>query len=582
MKMAGQAFDFWIAPEALKCPDARPIDLAVGRWVLAHGGDIGLARLAVRASLADGQGESAIRIDDATERKRLADARRWVADGLGEAPFVLSGELFYLRRNFAHESVVAEHLHALLQSAQTAEEIDLDGLFADPADTRVIDQQTAVRKVLGQRLFVLSGGPGTGKTTTVLRMLMALSRASACLPEIHLAAPTGKAAQRLGESLRNARAEDFAPHWQAALAHVRESRTGTVHRLLGSRGLLGGWQHDGNAPLSADIVVVDEASMLDLALLRGLLQALKPGARLILVGDAGQLDSVGTGSVLQDIVALLGEASPALQYLRHSFRADQALLPLNEATRDGDVAGFWAAANAAGSQVEIRPVQDKAVLETALQEWSDALWQTSVVHGVTKRHAATDGDAISRALQCLKQHQLLSALRLGNLGAEGLNTQLEVLLRNRAGITAESLRQGEWYVGRRIIITRNDPATGLWNGDVGLALEGEDGQLRVWFEGADGQPRGFDIAALPAHAPAFAITVHKAQGSEYTHVAVVLPHDAEHALLSRQWFYTAISRAKHSVKILAAPDAITHAITHLAQRISGLPERVRALSDGAR
>ncbi|MDO5609348.1 MAG: exodeoxyribonuclease V subunit alpha [Pseudomonadota bacterium] len=575
MKPAGSDFNFRAAPAAPANRDWQPIDHAVARWVRAHGGDQRLADIAAAASAADGAGDSALRIDDA---ETLAALRTMPLVGTADSaatPFVIDDDLFYLRRNFSHEVALAQLLGERLQPAQATISVDqLDSLFAQPDDPRIAGQRAAVAKALRQRLFVLTGGPGTGKTTTVLRILMALLAEHGDDARLRLAAPTGKAAQRLGESLRAASAEDFPAAWQPLLAKVQMAETATVHRLLGSRGARGGWRHHADSPLPADIVVIDEASMLDLAMLRGVLEALSPDTRLILVGDADQLDSVGTGSVLQDIVSALGDDSANLQRLLHSFRADRALLPLNEAVRQGEPAAFFAGLSAAQPAAMQQRLADAPALRKALHGWADALLAEIIAAGIDRSLQHTLEPQI--ALETLRRRQLLSALREGEFGASGANAVIEKHLASALQTADAAVGEGTfWYPGRRVMITRNDPASGLFNGDIGICLGDGSGGLQVWFEAADDLPRAFDIAALPAHVAAFALTVHKAQGSEYAEVAVLLPQVVEHRLLSRQWLYTAISRARKRLQIWGTDAAITQAINAPAMRTSGLAKRIR-------
>lgn len=578
MKPAGSHFGFQPMPLPMAAEGWRPLEYTLARWVLAHGGDARLARLAAEASLADAAGQSAVRLADAALRSDIA-GMPLVGEGEGElTPFVLDGDLFYLRRNFAHEVAVAQLLaERLHQQASPLGEpclADVESLFLNPQDTRITAQLAAVKAALAQPLFVLSGGPGTGKTTTVLRMLMAQWQAQGGDVRIRLAAPTGKAAQRISESLRAARASDFAAHWQAALAAVQNAETSTVHRLLGSRGIRGGWSQHPHEPLPVDVLVIDEASMLDLAMLRAVLEALPAKSRLILVGDADQLDSVGTGSVLRDIVQALGEGSEHLVRLEHSFRAERALLPLMAAVRQGQADTFQRALIATQAQAQHLPLPSRAALHERLEAWAKAIAQGWQDEDTQLRIAADNHAEIARQLQSLRRQQLLCALREGEYGAQGANALIEDCLRQQYPGHSGWGEKKNWYPGRRIIITRNDAASGLWNGDVGLCLADENGQLRVWFESAEGQVRSVEIGALPPHQGAFAMTVHKAQGSEYTEVAVLLPPQADHPLLSRQWFYTAISRAKQRLHVWGSNAAIEYAINHPTERTSGLPGRL--------
>jgi exodeoxyribonuclease V alpha subunit len=417
-------------------------------------------------------------------------------------------------------------------------------------------------------------------------------------PTIRIGAPTGKAAQRLSESLRDGvarmraqanAARDF--DWQAQLDGALGAEASTLHRLLGSRGRHGGFVHHADNPVPADIVIVDEASMVDLAMLRNLLDALREDAALILVGDADQLTSVGTGSVLLDLVgAMEAEHAPDLVRLSHSFRADQSLVPINEAIRRGDADAFAAAWRAAGDKALRRPLADAQDLARALARWSTALAATLQEAGALDVVAKADQRGVLAALDALRQRQLLCALREGEFGAATANAIIERRLKGRLGVAPDD----EWYPGRAVMITRNDYTAGLFNGDVGLCLRDENGNLAIWFEvtvqGAaaiDGETLAagaahhagrravsFAPAGLPEHQGAFAVTIHKSQGSEYDHVAVLLPPDPQHRILSRQLLYTGMSRARQGLELWAADAACDTALATPVRRASGLAARI--------
>ncbi len=600
-------------------PDAwRALDRAVARWVVIHGGSPLLAQVAGWASLAEGHGDSALSLAGSDAQRHgmpaLDDAQRtalqaepMVASGsqpgsAGDAPFVIEHGYFYLRRNFLHEVAVAQQLVARCVTRLPAGQVttaELDALFQGPANPREQAQRDAVAGVPGRRLFVLTGGPGTGKTRTVLRMLLMLIKQradrGAAPPLIRLAAPTGKAAQRLSESLRDGVAglresarQPLPAAWQAHLHGALAAEAGTLHRLLGSRGRHGGFQHYAGNPLAADIVLVDEASMVDLAMLRALLQALQPDAALILVGDADQLTSVGTGSVLLDLVGALESAgAPQLARLQHSFRADHALVPINQAILAGDPARFATAWAEAGSKVHRRDVATAQDLQRALRPWCRELQQQIHAHAnvPADRH-----DLVLQALDGLRARQLLCALREGEFGAAQVNAAIE---RSLAGALDEVVGAG-WYPGRAVMIVRNDYAAGLFNGDVGLCLRDEHGQLGVWFErtaahasgqampGAESAPAEsprrvvrFAPGSLPEHQGAFAVTIHKSQGSEYDRVAVLLPPDPEHRILSRQLLYTGASRARQTLEVWATDTALATALATPVRRMGGLAARLR-------
>ena len=547
----------------------RTLARAIARWVLGHGGSEHLAALAGRAAVAELAGDTAL--------PPLADAARAALRaeplvGAGGTPssFVLDAEgRFYLWRNFQHEGEVAAGLAVRRAQAvpATLDDATLEALFpgGDPAKDGA--QREAVRAIGGRRLFVLTGGPGTGKTTTVLRMLLRLQRDGAAGEGIAVAAPTGKAAQRLVQSLRqeSARLREHLPAaWQPGLDALPTAEALTVHRLLGYSPTQNAYRRGPGSPIAAGIVVVDEASMLDLAQLRALLRALHPEAVLVLVGDADQLNPVGAGSVLMDLVAVLeAQGAPDLVRLRHSFRADTRLVPVNEAVRAGEAEALAAAITAAGDRARLRPVETPAALGAEVRRWAERLAADGPPTALASAGAAVD------ALQAAARRQLLCALRDGPFGADAVNAAIERQLRQRWQVPADAA----WYPGRLVMVTRNDYGAGLFNGDVGLCLRGADGQLAVCFESPDGA-RAFAPGALPTHAPAWAITIHKSQGSEYADVAVLLPPDPEHRILSRQLLYTGLSRAKQSVEIWGPRASLENALVRAISRAGGLRDRL--------
>jgi len=611
------------------CEDWRALERALYRWVRAHGGSVLLATTAAWASRADGDGDAALplaganRLGMAPLSPAQIDALRaepMVADvvvsddvahddKVGARPFVIDRALrFYLWRNHAQERAAAAAIRARCAGqpahAERAEavsigaertkvdsvESDLDALFHGERNSDVEAQRGAVRGVIGRRLFVLTGAPGTGKTTTVLRMLLMLQRRAQRPLSMQIAAPTGKAAQRLAQSLRRGktqlRASGLSPGWLALIDAVPDGDAQTVHRLLGYQPWRNGFRRNAHDPVAADVVVVDEASMIDLGMLRSLLDAVKPDATLILVGDADQLTSVATGSVLMDIVtALETAAGGAVARLQHSFRAERALVAVNEAVRHGDRDAVGAAIAAADGAVVVRAVETAPQLRERLGNWANVLANESVLRQrvpVLAQDAvasAARAQAVGVALGALARRQLLCALREGPFGALTVNGCLERLLRNAWNVPENT----EWYAGRPIMITHNDYAAGLFNGDVGLCLADADGRLQVWFEtaqraraGADSSVRAFAPNTLPLHETAFAITIHKSQGSEYDDVAVLLPPEADNRILSRQLLYTALSRARRNVEIWASAAAIEAAIGAPVRRVGGLAERIGA------
>ncbi|HTA64657.1 MAG TPA: exodeoxyribonuclease V subunit alpha [Xanthomonadaceae bacterium] len=590
----------------------RPLDRALLRWVRAHGGSEPLARLAAWASLVDSLGDTALSLREATNRHGapvlaetdIAALREEPLVGRGEddadTPFVLDvDDRFYLRRNHRHETAVARAIHRLRVDARTEviDDADLDALFHGRRDEAIAPQREAVRRVAGRRLFVLTGGPGTGKTTTVLRMLLMLQsrrrhRSEPALT-IRLAAPTGKAAQRLTQALqgglrelladRDAGGRPQAPlpsDWHPLLAGLADAQALTLHRLLGYEPHRSRFRHDARHPLAADIVVVDEASMVDLALLHALLDALRPDASLILVGDADQLASVAAGSAFMDlVVAMEAEQVGDLVRLRHGFRTGDELAAICESVREGDAAQFDVAIAAAGTHARRIAIAGRDGLVRELRRWADGIASLESLRqrlpvSMNADEAAVSA-VVSSALAALGQRQLLCALREGAFGAQAANELIELRLRRAWKIPDAAT----WYAGRAVVVTRNDYATRLFNGDVGLCLTDADGRLRAWFAGVDeaGRPgvRSFDPHALPMHEGAFAITIHKSQGSEYDQVAVLLPPEADHRILSRQLLYTGLSRAKHRVELWGTDVLFKAALAQPVHRMGGLVERLR-------
>jgi exodeoxyribonuclease V alpha subunit len=600
--------------------EERIIDQTLSQWVLTRTGSALLASAVRAASTAEGQGHScAWLVDPVTDVGFDADAlsalrdQPWVGDGQRFTPFVLDAQnRFYLWRNWQHESKLAA---AILQRCRgrslpiPAENLatDLATLLAGAPSDADDWQRAAAAAVAGTRFFVLTGGPGTGKTTTVMRMLLMLLRYAKAAglpahPSIALAAPTGKAAQRLVQSVARSKA-DLQTAWSPAeqnpfrdlLQAIPHADARTLHRLLGYRPMDNTFSHDRHHPLAEDIVVVDEASMVDLAMMRQLLEALRPDAVLILLGDPNQLASVDAGSVLADIVASAptNQFPPAMTRLLAPLLATAPDTTSSATSLAGHIVTLthtWRAGSGLQRGVEsLRTAPDPAWLNNLLTERSDGdlhlrrcdssdalrahvdAWIER--HGDVLQTLLAKNAAPETALRNLHQLQILCALRDGTFGAQGINA----LMTRRLGVRFDLDVSHAWYHGRPVIITRNDYARRLFNGDVGIALNGADG-LRVWFELSDRDGhtglRSFSPRALPAHESAWAITIHRSQGSEYRSVAVVLPPDETNRILTRELVYTAISRARSHAEIWATDATLIASIARPVRRFGGLPEKL--------
>ncbi len=594
------AFGFQRSRGELQEEALGPLQRALHRWVIAHGGSPLLARTAAWASLADARADAALALagvgaglqgmpalgDDEIDALR---SEPMVGDGSGDAPtaFVIDAQArFYLWRNFNRERDIGRELRELrnvsLTDASAVDETSLAMLFGDAATGDDSAQRAAVRQLSHRRFGVLTGGPGTGKTTTVLRMLLMAQRhrhQNGLSPaRIAIAATTGKAAQRLLASLQDGKRQlqsrlpdsgTDANDWSAELAQLPASDALTLHSLLGYRPYDGRFTRGRDLPLDADIVVVDEASMLDLSMLDALLQALPDAAQLFLVGDADQLTSIGTGSVLLDLVAAM-EGSDDLVRLQHGFRTQSPELPrLLTAARMGDVAEFTSAFD--GADAVWHRVASAMQLDARLHAWAERL---ADLPPLREGRGVNEADALA-ALDALASYQLLCALREGGYGAVHANATIERQLRLQWQQPAQTV----WYPGRAVMVTRNDYASKLFNGDVGICLADADGGLRVWFEASAGvggvddgarRARAFTPAALPAHESAFAITVHKSQGSEYAHVALLLPPNPQHQVLTRQLVYTGLSRARKRIELWSGEGALATALETPVRRIGGL------------
>lgn len=492
---------------------------------------------------------------------------------------VLDGHRLYLARHWHHELRVAADLAARMRHAPAVDaavlEAGLARIFGDAEASR--GQREAAAQATRSAVTVISGGPGTGKTTTLAALLALIveqwpdgaagGTAGGAAPRIQLAAPTGKAAARMQEAVRQARARlPLAP----AVAAAIPERAGTLHRLLGLRPD-GGSRHHAGHPLPLDVLVVDEASMVDLTLMQRLLAALPPGARLVLLGDRDQLASVEAGAVFADLclsAAAGGVLAPGFAQLSHSFRfGDEAGIGrLARCLRDGDGAGAVALLQAA----------DRESVAEELQ-WQSAPDPAGVVAAALAGYepyleAVRAGASAQELHRRFAAFRLLAAHRRGPWGVERFNAAIE-----RALAQTQSLGHGArqpWYAGRPVMVAANDYALGLFNGDIGIAApDPQSGELRVWFEGEAGDLRAVAPQRLPACDPAWALTVHKSQGSEFDAVLLALP-DQPSPLVTRELVYTAVTRAKRSVRLWAGEAALREACRKRIERYSGLAGKI--------
>jgi exodeoxyribonuclease V alpha subunit len=477
---------------------------------------------------------------------------------LGDPPVLhlYDDRLLYLDRYWREEKQVCDDLLALLVSRPTAKVPAFERLFPPGFE----EQREAAEIALSQAVTVLTGGPGTGKTTTVARLLALVAEqtelAGGSRPRIALAAPTGKAAARLQEAVQ---------HEVAKLDAVDRSRLGelhavTLHRLLGSRPETSSrFRHDRANRLPHDVIVVDETSMVSLTMMARLLEAVRPDARLVLVGDADQLASVEAGAVLADLVdGLSARDDVQVAELRTAHRFGASIGALADAIRVGDADCVLGLLRSGDEHIEFIEDDDPtAQLRSIL-----------LPHALRLRQAAVLG-AADEALATLDEHRLLCAHRRGPFGVRHWNQQVQKWLSEETGQPPWS----EWYAGRPLLVTANDYGLRVYNGDTGVVIAGPDG-LRAVIAGATGS-LDFATSRLGDVETMHAMTIHKSQGSQADAVTVLMPPE-DSRLLTRELFYTAVTRAKEKVRVVGSEASVRAGIGRRAIRATGLRQRLQS------
>ncbi len=569
--------------------------------------------------------------------KALQSAELVSSGGDGTAPLVFDRGNLYLRRTWTAETSIATAVSArasALPELPAATELgalirEIFGERAEVAggsDDAVDWQQVACAIAARSRFSIISGGPGTGKTWTVVRIIALLQRIHLKQTNqalrIRLAAPTGKAAQRLSESI--------AKSWQELASQSKEVElvspepASTLHRLLGSQRHTRHFRHNHVNPLPVDVVIVDEASMIDQEMMQSLLDALAPGTRLILLGDKDQLASVEAGAVFGDLCRdasdigyskavnewlgeVLGSGFPQVGpgglvdqrvMLKHNYRSTAQINALARAVNAGQESRVVELLKTS-VQGELNWPQISAdddgqlrqlLLHGSLQgeDCEGYLGYLKTIRETREALVQTPDQAqvdawVSQCLQAYGRFQVLTAFKSGPWGVAGINQKVGNWLRTQHADIHVAASEQDWFDGRPIMMTRNDYSTGLMNGDIGLCLkvpiwnqreEGISWQLRVVFPKSEHEFHYISPSRISDYQTAWAMTVHKAQGSEFEHAVLVLPHRPS-PVLTRELIYTGLTRARERFTLVAAnPAVLSRAIKRRTQRSSALADRL--------
>ena len=469
---------------------------------------------------------------------------------------ILDGNSVYLTRYWAQQDKIVEWMSARVSQPNTT----VDESILDRVCDAAAEQQRAAAKLAAESRFcVVAGGPGTGKTTAVAQILAVLVQQRSQRLRVILSAPTGRAAARLEQAVR----ENLARRQLDSSAMIRVT-SGTLHRILGVKPW-GATDYNATRPLAADVVIVDEASMLSMNMMTLLLAAVAEPTRLILLGDPDQLASVEAGAVLADIVANANTVPVAR--LTKQYRFAGAIAALCDAVRNGDDNKALEIINQGDNQIEW--IIPSSGLVNFFADNLESLRQDVMQQGIGMIEAGEAGD-VDQALTWLNCHRLLLAHRHGPTGVSGWTQAIKTLISGGAEAAGQL-----WYPGLPILVTRNDETLNLFNGDSGVVVRHGTGVSLAIDDGTGSRLISPDM--IESWEPLYGSTIHKAQGSQFDSVSVVLPPPGT-TLLSRELFYTAVTRAKTFLRIIGTPQSIRQAIQSPAQRASGLSSRLQGLS----
>jgi exodeoxyribonuclease V alpha subunit len=534
-----------------------------------------LRKITLKISKQTREGHIALACDNTLAEKLLTN--KVVGSGEDYTPLTLDNNFIYLRRYWSYQQRLADQISARLSfSANEKQDRDwirqrLANYFSqdnNSVNNEINWQQTAAALALISRFLIISGGPGTGKTTTITRILALLieqHQSNSQQPlRFSLAAPTGKAAMRMSESIR----ESIEREGEKLSDKVKQQlpqESSTIHRLLGYIANSTEFRFNKNNHLATDIVIIDEASMIDLALMTKLFEAVPPQASIILLGDKDQLASVETGSVFTDLCIsadnqysenianylqeITGNTPNTVQINNKIASIDNHIVCLLKSWRFDHASGIGtlaSAVNHAQTRNALKALENKKFADIQLIPPTELTINQLISPWQHYLQALKSNIPINELFNAFNRFRILSALRRGINGSTYLNSQLEKQFSQQ-----NQLYTGKrWYHGRPIIITENSYRTGLFNGDIGITLI-ENGQTQVWFNSKDGI-KAFSPVRLPQHETAWIMTIHKSQGSEFERVLMILPTE-DTLVLTRQLIYTGITRAKKQLEIISSP-----------------------------
>lgn len=521
-------------------------------------------------------------------------------DVASHSPLLISGEALYFNRYYRYETrcinALADRIayEANLQrdrflelskmQAQLLQLFAADNTSSEPTINTVNWQLMACLQSYINQFSIISGGPGTGKTTTISKLIALLSLQSSEL-RIAIAAPTGKAAMRMKASLESA-SQQFDASVQTIMQNLQPF---TIHRLLQYQFNSVDFKYNKQQPLPLDVLIVDEASMIDFALMTKLLEAVPLNCRVIFLGDANQLASVEAGSLFGDLCQCIAQGTTVSQHLydwyqMHLSKSHGALpaliLPQQLHLLNGHIVQLikshrFKADSGIAQMAKWVIEQSQSNIEQFTQTADQQVYLESDLAEAIKAYANAlsqyiEEPNIALALQKFQSIRLLAVTREGPKGLKQLNKQIEAYLAKHYGLNP----QAEFYLNRPVMITKNHPELGLFNGDIGIVRPDQDGVLKIWFETSDQTVKGFMPGLFAQCETVFAMTVHKSQGSEFDFVWVVLPESGADQLMTCELLYTAITRGKQSVCIQANQAQLVSAIQRRVKRSSGIIKRL--------